>query len=273
MPLPPDLSANDATGAERTSVIQPQADGTNKRFLITLQNIILFARKVSPTVRSLAISATNSLTYTLTTGEVKDLGSVQGPAGPKGDKGDAGVPGGIGPAGPAGPVGPTGSAGIAGPTGATGPAGPAGVQGPAGPKGDTGAQGLKGDTGATGLTGPQGPKGDTGATGATGQQGPKGDTGATGPAGTPKRVERYTATTDANGVARFTYSLAFTTLPDVQVIPGWLSGQYVGGGATAETLTGCTVQGMISRATLLLSAGPFQTAGAGVPITIRVIGN
>lgn len=74
-------------------------------------------------------------------------------------------------------------------------------------------------------------------------------------------------------MARFTYSPAFTTAPDVQVIAGWVGAQYAGGGTTAETLTGCTVQGMISRATLLLSAGPFQTAGAGVPITIRVIGN
>lgn len=47
----------------------------------------------------------------------------------------------------------------------------------------------------------------------------------------------------------------------------------IAGGVTAQTLTGCTVLGKVSRATLLLSLGPFQTAPAGVSITVRAIGN
>lgn len=127
---------------------------------------------------------------------------------------------------------------------------------------------------ARGVASPtQGPKGDAGAVGPqgpTGTQGPQGQQGATGPAGAPKRVERYTATTDANGVATFSWS-ACTTSPDVQVIPGWSGQQYVGGGVTAQTNASATVQGMISRATLLLSAGPFQVAPAGTAITVRII--
>ena len=99
---------------------------------------------------------------------------------------------------PQGPKGDTGETGSQGPKGDTGDPGP---QGPKGDTGETGPQGLKGDTGETGPqglkgdageTGPQGPKGDTGETGPqgpkgdtgeTGPQGPKGDTGATGPKG------------------------------------------------------------------------------------------
>lgn len=47
----------------------------------------------------------------------------------------------------------------------------------------------------------------------------------------------------------------------------------VAGGVTAQTLNGCTVLAKISRGTLALSAGPFQTAGTGVSVTIRAIGN
>ena len=75
---------------------------------------------------------------------------------------------------PQGPKGDTGETGSQGPKGDTGDPGP---QGPKGDTGETGPQGLKGDAGETG---PQGPKGDTGE---TGPQGPKGDTGATGPKG------------------------------------------------------------------------------------------
>jgi hypothetical protein len=57
----------------------------------------------------------------------------------------------------------------------------------------------------------------------------------------------------------------------VQVIPSWVGGQYVGGGVTVQTLSGATVQGMISRATLLLTTGPFQAAPAGTSLTVRVI--
>lgn len=97
-----------------------------------------------------------------------------------------------------------------------------------------------------------------------------GATGAVGPAGTPRRVERYTATTDASGLATFTFPACAAT-PDVQVITGWFAQQFVGGGVTAQTLSSATVQGMISRGTLLLTSGPFQAAPAGTSITVRVI--
>lgn len=47
----------------------------------------------------------------------------------------------------------------------------------------------------------------------------------------------------------------------------------ISGGVTAQTLAGATVLVKISRGTLLLTSGPFQTAGAGVSVTIRAIGN
>lgn len=97
-----------------------------------------------------------------------------------------------------------------------------------------------------------------------------GAAGPVGPAGTPTRVERYTATTNASGVATFSWS-ACSTSPDIQVVPGWSGQQYVGGGVTAQTNSSATVQGMISRGTLLLTAGPFQAAPAGTSITVRII--
>ncbi|KMO30710.1 hypothetical protein VQ02_27490 [Methylobacterium variabile] len=69
-----------------------------------------------------------------------------------------------------------------------------------------------------------------------------------------------------------TYSFpACSATPDIQVIPSWIGQQYVGGGVTAQTLSTATVQGMVSRGTLLLTTGPFAAAGSGVAITIRVI--
>lgn len=106
-----------------------------------------------------------------------------------------------------------------------------------------------------------------------GPQGLKGDTGATGPAGTPKRVERYTANTNSSGVATFTFSPAFTSPPDIEVVTGWSGDQMIAGGVTAQTLTGATVLVKRSRGTLLLTSGPFETAPAGVSVTIRAIGN
>jgi hypothetical protein len=57
------------------------------------------------------------------------------------------------------------------------------------------------------------------------------------------------------------------------VIQGWIGDQEVGGAPSGITVTGCSVLVKVSRATLLLSAGPYQTAGAGVSVTIRCIGN
>jgi hypothetical protein len=97
--------------------------------------------------------------------------------------------------------------------------------------------------------------------------------GDPGPAGKPKRVERYTATTNASGVAAFTFTPAFSANPDIQVITGWDGDQMISGGVSTQAATGCTVQAMISRGTLALSAGPFQKAPSGKSITIRAIGD
>ena len=181
-----------------------------------------------------------------------------------------------GPAGPTGPAGAKGATGAAGATGATGPKGDAGAAGSTGP---AGAAGPKGDTGSAGATGPAGAKGDTGATGATGPAGPtgatgatgaKGDTGAQGPAGTPTRIETYTATSNASGIATFTFP-AFTEILDIRIKPTWNADQYVGGGVTGQTLTGCTVLVKRSRGALLLTTGPFET-GPSTAVTIVVYG-
>ncbi len=171
-----------------------------------------------------------------------------------------------------GAQGPKGDKGDKGDTGATGPTGSQGSQGAKGNTGDTGPQGPSGATGPKGDTGSQGPSGQAGAAGA---QGVKGDTGATGAPGTPKRVERFSGVTNASGIAAITFSPAFEAVPDIDVIQGWIGDQEVGGGVVAgsATKTGCNVLVKVSRGTLLLTSGPFQTAGAGVSVTVRAIGN
>jgi len=58
---------------------------------------------------------------------------------------------------------------------------------------------------------------------------------------------------------------------DIRINPTWVSDQYVGGGVTAKTLTGCTVLVKRSKGTLLLAAGPFETAPS-TAVTIVVYG-
>lgn len=89
------------------------------------------------------------------------------------------------------------------------------------------------------------------------------------------RVAKATAATNASGIATLTFSPAFTSAPDVGVIDGWVGEQMVTGAVIDGTVTatGCQVQVMVSRGTLLLTSGPFQKAAAGVSITVRAIGN
>lgn len=123
-------------------------------------------------------------------------------------------------------------------------------QGPAGPQGEQGPKGDKGDAGLTGTPGATGPQ---------------------GPAGTPRRVERYTATSNASGIATYSWP-ACTTAPDVDIIHGWVGDQMTGGGVTAQTNSSATVLVKRSRGTLLLTSGPFETAPS-TALTIRVICN
>lgn len=169
----------------------------------------------------------------------------------------------------AGQKGDTGAQGPIGQTGAQGPQGPKGNTGDAGLQGATGPAGAKGDAGATGSTGSQGAKGDTGV---AGLQGPKGDTGAPG---APKRVDRFTGVTNGSGIATVVFSPSFNTMPDIDVIEAWSGDQMITGAVIAGSASalGCQVQVMLSRATLLLSTGPFQKAGTGISVTVRAIGN
>ncbi|MDO9409060.1 penicillin acylase family protein [Patulibacter sp.] len=71
---------------------------------------------------------------------------------PPDGQGPAGQDGATGPAGPAGPVGPAGPSGVPGVPGPTGPAGPTGEQGPSGPNGPRGAKGPTGSRGPAGFS-------------------------------------------------------------------------------------------------------------------------
>lgn len=91
---------------------------------------------------------------------------------------------------------------------------------------------------------------------------------------TSLRVARFTATTNAQGVATFTFSPAFSVPPDCDVIEAWNGEQMLTGAIVpgSVTTTGCQAQVMVSRGTLLLNSGPFQKAAANVSITVRAIG-
>jgi len=125
-----------------------------------------------------------------------------------------------------------------------------------------------------GQKGDKGDKGDPGASvkGDKGDTGSKGDPGA---AGSPKRIERYTSTTNSSGIATIVFSPAFAATPDIDVIDGWNGDQMITGAVVpgSASKTGCQVQVMVSRGTLLLTTGPFQKAATGVSITARAIGN
>lgn len=89
------------------------------------------------------------------------------------------------------------------------------------------------------------------------------------------RISRFIGTTNASGIAAITFTPAFSAAPDVDVIEGWNADQMITGAVVPGTLTasGCQVQVMVSRGTLLLTTGPFQKAAAGVSVTVRAIGN
>ncbi|WP_244472264.1 hypothetical protein [Methylobacterium sp. Leaf108] len=62
------------------------------------------------------------------------------------------------------------------------------------------------------------------------------------------------------------------------MIPTWSNDIQIMGGVTAQTLSGATVLAKRSRGTLLLNAGPFETAVPNVnmptvSVTVRVICN
>ncbi|WP_148640050.1 hypothetical protein [Aureimonas sp. AU20] len=83
---------------------------------------------------------------------------------------------------------------------------------------------------------------------------------------------RFSELTNANGIATITFKQPFASLLDIEVLDTWSGEQLVAGGILTSSVTGCTVQAMISRGTLLLTAGPFTKAGANVSVTVRAIG-
>lgn len=91
-----------------------------------------------------------------------------------------------------------------------------------------------------------------------------------GPAGTPTRIETYTATSNSSSIATFTFP-AFAEILDIRIKPTWANDQYIGGGVTSQTLTGCTVLVKRSRGTLLLTASAFENAPS-TAVTIVVYG-
>lgn len=227
-----------------------------------------------------------------------------GPTGPTGAAGPQGVKGDTGSAGPSGPAntlsigtvttGNTGTSASATITGTSpsqtlsltipkGDVGPAGSQGV---KGDTGATGPKGDTGTSGATGPANTLGiGTVSTGAAGSNAAATISGSApsqtlnltiprGNAGTNSVMEVVTGTVVTAGTAvAVTFTKTYSAPPTVIPIPQWTGTQMVTGGASNVTTTGCSFLAMQSRATLLLSAGPFENAAAGVVFKVLVIGN
>lgn len=131
---------------------------------------------------------------------------------------------------------------------------------------------TKGDPGKDGQPGAAGKDGIPGLPGKDGQPGKD---GAPGAVGSPRRIERFTATTNSSGIATIAFSPAFEAVPDIDVVDGWAADQMITGALVAgsATKTGCQVQVMVSRGTLLLTSGPFQKAAAGVSVTVRTIGN
>ena len=124
-----------------------------------------------------------------------------------------------------------------------------------------------------GETGQKGDKGDKGDPGKDGAPGPQGATGPQGAAGSPKRVERYQGTVSGSqGIATVTFP-AFSKAPLGKVIDGWNGDQQITGMVTAVTTTTATVAVKRCRGSLLLSAGPYETAPAGSVVMIELIGD
>ena len=220
----------------------------------------------------------------------------QGIQGLKGDKGDQGIQGLKGDSikGDQGIQGLKGDQGIQGLKGDKGDQGIQGIQGVKGDsiKGDQGIQGIQGVKGDQGIQGIQGVKGDSikGDQGIQGLKGDQGIQGIQGPgpsnnqlsdvvalffANNPQiKVKDFTAQTGANGQASFAFSPAFTSIITVIVHEGWVGSQMLSGAeiVASRTLSSALVQFMQSRATLLLSSGPFEVAQSGRTVKITVVG-
>lgn len=93
-----------------------------------------------------------------------------------------------------------------------------------------------------------------------------------GPKGSPKRVEVLSTTANSGGIATFTFSPPYDTPPTVTPFPIWSGDQMYIGQATSITPTTCTVVVKRSRGTLLLSAGPFESA-PNAPVQMLVVGD
>lgn len=174
--------------------------------------------------------------------------------------------------GTAGVDGTNGLDGKDGTNGKDGKDGKDGTNGRDGLDGTNGTNGLPGTAGKDGTNGKDGLPGTNGKDGKDGLPGTNGKDGTNGLPGTPKRIEEYTATTNSAGVSTYTWT-AFTTINSIIIHSNVVAPMLITGVELTRTLTGCTVQGLESRGTLLLSAGPFQPAVAGRSIKVTVIGS
>lgn len=90
---------------------------------------------------------------------------------------------------------------------------------------------------------------------------------------TALRVESYTSGAgNASGVASVTFSPPFTSIPTIIPLTGIVGSTVTVGQVISVSKTGCTLQLITSRGTLVLSSGPFQ-AGQGSTLPIVAIGS
>lgn len=301
---PQPLSDAQLSGDERIRVGRRMMDPTTqvrtgpvKVWTTSVLDIIRYARRVSPTVKALALSAAGSLTFTTTDGVTKDLGSVAGPAGRDGIDGRDGAPGKDGVAGlpgkdgAPGANGKDGAAGVAGRDGVNGKDGAAGAAGTPGAAGKDGAQGVAGKDGAQGLPGKDGAAGAAGTNGTNGKDGAAGIVpiyDAIGLVPLPKMwIGKVATDTNGNWSADMTKA-GFTAAPNVQA-NALSADQTPAAGAQAVVMTPSTAEAKtIARGAVMLpqtttlgstlaallgvTVVPNKKAGAGVIVMVQAVG-
>lgn len=85
-------------------------------------------------------------------------------------------------------------------------------------------------------------------------------------------MEVLTGAVAADGVAILKTTKPFTLPPVVIPLNGWSANQLVCPYTAAVTAKDVTVKAKRSKGTLLLTAGPFEDAAAGTPVSVLVLG-
>lgn len=140
-------------------------------------------------------------------------------------------------------------------------------------KGADGAPGAEGPPGKDGADGAPGTPGRDGSNGTNGQQGIQGPPGTPGQDGIIKRVETYTASTNASGVVSFSFP-AFVSRPGLAVTFVADNNRQFHN-VTAHSASGVTIHVLQRNATLLsllgvdvLVAAVTNVASKSVTITV-----